>query len=80
MIGKNWLKNKEENDFSPYEDIKLSENDLNQIKKVPVDVFDKLYLITEAEMWKKVLDWKISLVEAQWALKYAKHLKWYFKI
>jgi hypothetical protein len=76
MIWKIWRKGGE--DFSPYEDIKLSESEINQIKKIPEFIFDKLYQITEAELWKKVLKGQISLEEAKGWIAYSKYLRTYF--
>ncbi len=62
-----------------FEWIKLSENDLQHIYSFPQEIFEKLQYITEIELWKEVIEWKISVEEARWAIQYAKYLKTYFK-
>jgi len=77
MIWKKWIEDDSE-DFSPYADIKLDESELREIVKIPYSILDKLFKITEAELWKKTIAWVISVEEARGALIYAKYLKNYF--
>ena len=78
MIKWKWIKSPDKTEFSSYEDIMLDEYDIKYINKVPANVMSKLYSITEAELSKKLLDWKLSIEQVQWALEYAKYLKTYF--
>lgn len=80
MIKSKWIKTPDKTDFSPYEDILLDEYDLNQIRKIPANVMNKLFLITEAELSKKLLEWDIDIELVRWAILYSKYLKEYFKI
>lgn len=79
MILKKYIKNKSEEKFFPYEDIKLTEKEVNIIRKFPEDIMEKLFLITEMELSRKVIKEDISLENAKWAIQFAKYLKNYFK-
>ena len=78
MIPWKWLKARE-NESLPYKEILLDENDIKHIKKIPESVFNKLFDITKAEIWMKVLEGKITLEQAKGAISFAKYLKGYFK-
>lgn len=67
--------------FSPYEEIKIPEDDLLQIKKVSPDVFDRLFQITEYRLAMEVVNDKKEFTKAEfdWAMKFAKYLREYFK-
>lgn len=77
MIDKKWKLNRE--DFSPYKEILISEKEENEIRKFPEEIMNKLFLITEAELSKKLLKEEISLEEAKGGIQFAKYLKNYFK-
>lgn len=78
MISKQYLKS--DKSFSPYEDIKIDNYSLDLIKEFPSEIMSKLFLIAEAELWKKILKGKISPEEARWAISFAQYLKSYFNI
>lgn len=68
-------------EFSPYEEIKLDEKDLNALATLSAysETFDKLHQITEYQLALKVAHWKISKEEFEWAMTYGKYLKLYLK-
>lgn len=81
-----WIKDKFiqgrwEEDFSSYEDIKLSEGDLKLVLSFigNSDILDKLHKITEYRLALEVSKGKITKEEFDWAMRYAKYLKYYFK-
>ena len=80
MISDKFIKWRGE-DFSSYEDIKIPEDDLKQIKKVNPDVFDRLFQITEYRLAMEVVNDKrdFTIAEFNWAMKFARYLKEYFK-
>lgn len=78
MISDKFIKDRDE-DFSPYEEIKITENDVLYIKKVPSDIFEKLHLISEYRLAIELSKWKITKEEFDWAMKYWKFLISYFK-
>lgn len=59
--------------------IKLSEGDLTTIESFPQEIFEKLHNIVEIEMGRQVIEWKITVEEARWAISYAKYFRTFFK-
>lgn len=67
--------------FSPYEEVKLDESDLNKLSALSAnsDIFEKLEKITEYQLAIKVAHWTITKEEFKGALAYWKYLRQYIK-
>ena len=59
----------------------LDEKDYDKVLQFcNVDIFDKLHLITEYRLAMELSRGKITKEEFDWAMRYSKYLKNYFKI
>lgn len=77
-IQDKFIKSREEQ-FLPYEEIQITEKDLSEIKRVSWDVFSKLHDITEYRLAMELSKDKITKAEFDWAMRYWRFLKEYFK-
>ena len=71
-----WNKGK----FLPYEGILLEAKDYDAVQWIRWEVFDKLDKISEYRLAMELAKGKITKAEFDWAMKYFKYLKTYFKI
>lgn len=78
MVSDKFIKSRED-EFSPYEEIKITEDELSQVKRIPSDIFEKLHLISEYRLAIELSKWKITKEEFDWAMRYWKFLISYFK-
>ena len=78
-----WLKTDNKNEFSPYEEILLWNEEIDKIKNFISQnpwIGKKLMKIVEAEIAPEVLYWRLSPSEGKWAVKTIEVLNKIFNI